>query len=232
MSDKVVAFLPCRAGSERVKAKNTRTFAGIEGGLTSIKLRQLVSCPEIDEIVVSTDDPIVMELARQAAGNIKKPIRIVQRPPELARSDASTDDLIVHVSEIIQQGVVLWTHVTSPFADERTYGDAIDVFRDSLRKGRFDSLMSVNRIQTFLWSEDGPVNYDRDKEKWPRSQTLPIWYEANSAIFIAPLEIYHSERDRIGRSPNLYELSFPESTDIDTEEDFAFAEWIWRYEKK
>ena len=76
------------------------------------------------------------------------------------------------------------------------------------------------------------MNYDRNKAKWPRSQTLPVWYEVNSALFIAPIEVYRREDDRIGRSPHLYDLSFPKSMDIDTEEDFAFAEWIWRYDKK
>ena len=52
MKDKVIAFLPCRKGSERVKEKNTRSFAGIEGGLTKIKLDQLIACPEIDEIKI------------------------------------------------------------------------------------------------------------------------------------------------------------------------------------
>ena len=31
--DKIAFFLPTRKGSERVKNKNTRPFAGIEGGL-------------------------------------------------------------------------------------------------------------------------------------------------------------------------------------------------------
>ena len=33
MSEKIAFFLPTRKGSERVKSKNTRPFAGIEGGL-------------------------------------------------------------------------------------------------------------------------------------------------------------------------------------------------------
>lgn len=41
MSDKVAFFLPTRKGSERVKNKNTRPFAGDEGGLVEIKIKQL-----------------------------------------------------------------------------------------------------------------------------------------------------------------------------------------------
>ena len=33
-------FLPCRAGSERVKRKNTRRFAGVGGGLLRFRGRR------------------------------------------------------------------------------------------------------------------------------------------------------------------------------------------------
>ena len=38
---KNIVFLPCRKGSERVPQKNTRTFAGVVGGLLWIKLNEL-----------------------------------------------------------------------------------------------------------------------------------------------------------------------------------------------
>ena len=232
MSEKVIAFLPCRKGSERVKAKNIRTFAGIEGGLTVIKLKQLVSCSDIDEITVSTDDPVVLALAEEAAHKTDKPIHVKKRPPDLARSNTSTDELIRYVPEIIGQGIVLWTHVTSPFVDEKIYMNAISMFRQQSRYRKYDSLMSVTTIQTFLWDGDRPLNYDRTKEKWPRTQTLPKYYEVNSAIFLAAIDTYRSEGDRIGRNPFLFELGFPASVDLDTEKQFSFAEWLWSYEKK
>ena len=42
MSEKIAFFLPTRKGSERVKSKNTRPFAGIEGGLVENKIKQLL----------------------------------------------------------------------------------------------------------------------------------------------------------------------------------------------
>ena len=40
-NNKIAFYLPTRKGSERVKNKNTRNFAGIEGGLVENKLNQL-----------------------------------------------------------------------------------------------------------------------------------------------------------------------------------------------
>ena len=42
MSEKIAFFLPTRKGSERVKSKNTRPFAGIEGGLVENKIKQKI----------------------------------------------------------------------------------------------------------------------------------------------------------------------------------------------
>ena len=48
-NNKIAFFLPTRKGSERVKNKNTRPFANIEGGLVENKLRQLLATKFIDE---------------------------------------------------------------------------------------------------------------------------------------------------------------------------------------
>jgi CMP-N-acetylneuraminic acid synthetase len=88
--------------------------------------------------------------------------------------------------------------------------------------------MGVTRLSTFLWDTDGPINYDRNVEKWPRTQTLRPLYEVNSAIFIASTEIYGRDADRIGRSPLLYEISKDKTVDIDWPDDFEIAERLWQ----
>lgn len=228
MKDKMIAFLPCRKGSERVPNKNTRMFSDIEGGLSAIKIRQLVQCNSIDSIVISTDDPIVEDIARKFSKKYIKDISVHERPKQLASSNASTDDIIKHVQDLIPEGNVLWTHVTSPFVDQNLYSKAIEEYRNALLSGEWDSLMSVTKIQTFIWDDNGPINYQRSVEKWPRTQTLPCWYEINSALFIAPIITYRNIHDRIGRYPVLFPLDYPASVDIDTIDQFRLAESIWK----
>lgn len=229
MTQPIVAFLPCRRGSQRVKEKNTRPFAGIAGGLTQIKIEQLLTCAAIDAIVVSTDDAKVAEICQAAAAHHSKPVEVLERPAHLASSETSTDELIQYVSEIISEGIVLWTHTTSPFVDETVYGEAIRLYREQTELGAHDSLTSVTKVQKFLWNQDGPINYDRTQEKWPRTQTLPALYEINSAIFLAPIEIYRHMGDRIGQQVYLFELTASQAMDIDWEEDFQLAEKYWQF---
>lgn len=223
---KISVFLPCRAGSERVPKKNTKPFAGIEGGLLRIKLNQLIACQSIDTIMLSTNDEEVIQIA-EALSNDK--IVIDRRPEHLATSSTSTDDLVKYVPQIIKEGAVLWTHVTSPFINEKIYAEAIGQYKEfSDRKEGYDSLMSVTPLKTFLWNKKGAVNYDRAKEKWPRTQTIDPLYEINSGIFLTDIEVYKNLQDRIGSNPYLFETNDIDSFDIDWEEDFFIAEAIYK----
>ena len=223
---KVTCFLPCRAGSERVKNKNTRQFAGIEGGLLKIKLDQLIRCSLIDTIVLSTDDQKVIDVSKTYGNRI----RIDNRPSELASSDASTDDLIRYVGKIISGPHILWTHVTSPFTGEDIYTRAINDYFSFIKTGKFDSLMSVTPLRVHVWDRKGePVNYKRAEIRWPRSQQVDPLFEVNSAIFINSRGNYIRLEDRIGLNPYLFEMDQTESLDIDYEDDFLLAESIYRF---
>ena len=223
---KVTCFLPCRAGSERVKNKNTRQFAGIEGGLLKIKLDQLVKCNLIDIIVLSTDDHKVMDIGRQFGTRVKIDIR----PPELATSEARTDDLIRYAASIIRGSHILWTHVTSPFVVESVYTKAINNYFKVIKSNEYDSLLSVTPLRIHILDRFGnPLNYEKGETKWPRSQQVDPLYEVNSAIFINSRENYLKLKDRIGLKPFLFEMDRTESIDIDYEDDFLLAEALFRY---
>lgn len=218
----VIAFLPMRKGSQRIKNKNIKEFAGVKGGLTFIKISQLLKSQKIDKVIVSTNDEEVKNIA--LSFNDEK-IIIDDRPEHLASSETSTDELVKYVPSIIENGIVLWTHVTSPFVTEKLYDDMIAKYLQEL--DQFDSLMSVTKIQKFLWDKEKPINYDKSKEKWPRTQTIEPIYEINSGAFIADIEVYKRLNDRVGKKPCLYELSDKEAFDIDWEDDFEIAEILW-----
>ena len=221
----IVAFVPCRAGSQRVPNKNTRPFAGEADGLTGIKLRQLQACGTIDRIVLSTNDTRVTEIAMHYMQGAK-PLEIIQRPEHLCLSSTSTDELITYVPSIIPDAVVLWTHVTSPMVGPAEYAAIIDAYRQGMDSG-YDSLMSVTELRSFVWNASGPINYDRAKEKWPRTQTIEPLFVVNSAVFMVDTALMRRLNDRIGERPLLYPMGERISYEIDWEEQFLMAERIY-----
>ena len=223
MSEVVNVFLPMRAGSERVPKKNTKRFAEVNGGLCEIKLQQLLSSRLINKIFVSTNDLDVIAISESFSSD---KINIIQRPDELASSSTSTDDLIKYVPSIMPDAHILWTHVTSPFVDADIYDDMVHAYLKNISS--YDSLMTVTKLQKFIWNDTGPINYDLNVEKWPRTQTIkPLW-EVNSGAFIASKTTYQEQKDRIGVKPYLFQLSEDVSFDIDWLPDFTMAESIYR----
>lgn len=222
MSSGLKCFLPCRKGSERVPRKNVKPFLNFQHGLFELKINQLIESKRIDEIVVSTNDEEIIEFVK-ASNNAK--VKIHKRDEYLSSSQTSTDDLVNHAAELIPEGHILWTHVTSPFVTARHYDNIIESYFSKLELG-YDSLMSATPIFGFLWDQKDAINYDRTIEKWPRTQTLNQVNEINSAAFIASSSIYKIEKDRIGKKPYLYSLDKLVSHDIDWLEDFILAECL------
>lgn len=217
---KVTCFLPCRQGSQRVPNKNIKKFSTFEFGLIQIKLKQLQESKYIDEIVLTTNDVNILEYAKSLSFT---KLRLHRRDDSLASSETSTDQLVSHALELITDGDILWTHVTSPFITSQCYDSIIKTYQAKKQEG-FDSLMTVSEIQGFLWRNGVPINYDRKVEKWPRTQTLEPVSEINSGVFLASHNIYAELNDRIGQTPYLYPLNKLVGFDIDWPEDFVIAE--------
>ncbi|TEY03978.1 cytidylyltransferase domain-containing protein [Campylobacter sp. US33a] len=219
---KINVFLPCRKGSQRILNKNTKPFGKFKNGLLEIKLKHLIQSNLIDRIYLSTNDDEILAYAKNL--NHKKLV-LHKRDEKLASNTASADDLINHAYELIQDGEILWTHVTSPFFTDRDYNKVVKTYTKVLQDG-FDSLVSVTPLKGFFWNENGPINYDIKVKNWPPTQETQTIYELNSAVFLANASIYKNLKNRMGIKPYFYETDKIKGFDIDWKEDFLMGEAI------
>jgi len=221
---KLAFFLPTRKGSERVINKNTRKFAKFEGGILELKLKQLLEVPEIP-IIISTNDTETIKWADSFRSNR---IIIIERPEHLCLSTTVIEDFINYIPTVVKAEHIFWVHTTAPFVDKKVYEEALNKYWEVLNEG-YDSLLSVNKIQQFLWDAESNeiINHDRSIDKWPRTQDLKPLYEINHAFYINSRKNYFELSDRIGKKPFLFELGKLEAFDIDWEDDFKTAELIY-----
>ena len=222
--DKVAFFLPTRKGSERVKNKNTRPFAGVEGGLMENKIKQLTASRLIDEIILSTNDEVCMEIAAKYSSDSR--LRIIPRPNELCLSSTNLQDLICYVPTITDAAHIIWGHVTTPIAGAEQYDAGIELYLSQLANG-YDSLVGVKELKNFLLNKEGRLVNNTTDIPWPRTQDLEPLYEINHTMFIAPREVYIEQKNRLGTKPYLYVMDETHSFDIDWEEDFTIAEILF-----
>jgi CMP-N-acetylneuraminic acid synthetase len=216
---RLAALVPMRHSSERVPGKNYRLFAGRP--LYHRIITTLLECSLVDEIMIDTDSPVIMD---DAAKNFPA-VRVIERPEEIRGGDVPMNTILLHDTSMITADWYLQTHSTNPLLKSETITRAIEAFYASLPAR--DSLFSVTRMQTRFWDKDArPVNHDPGVLL--RTQDLPPIFEENSNIYIFNRENLAAMGNRIGKRPLMFEMERLEAIDIDEEDDFKIAELLYR----
>lgn len=222
----ISVFFPLRCGSQRVVNKNTRPFLTDGTSIFQHKMNQLINILDlVDEIIISTDDENVKEQAKPFLSN---KVKLVSRPRELCLSTTKVLDLIDYVPKVVNYENILWLHATAPFVDEVDYKHAISLYEAHVINGEKDSLMSVNKLQQFIWDDvrKKVINVDRNINPWPNTQDLEPLYEINHAFYMSSKENYLNLNDRVGLNPYLFITESFKKMDIDWPEDFEVASQI------
>jgi CMP-N-acetylneuraminic acid synthetase len=230
MSGAVISFfIPIKKISKRIKNKNIRSIKNFKFGLTQIKITQLIKFKNLVkknkflnkfkfEFIVSSDSKKIKNFLFNF-----KDINFKLRPKKLSRDDC-LDELIKYVPKVCKGDFVLWTHVTSPFFDEKSY---INFIYEFLKKKNFyDSAFTANKLKSFIYNYTKKkwISHIRNKKKWPRTQDLDDIYNANNACFIAKRIVYTKHFDRLGKKPLpiLVDNNKNQGFDVDEFDDFIF----------
>jgi CMP-N-acetylneuraminic acid synthetase len=214
---KIVALVPMRHHSQRVPQKNYRDIAGKP--LFHYILTTLNNCPEINKIAVDTDSEVIME----GINTYFPQVMIINRPAALRADDIPMNEILLYDTEQEPADLYLQTHSTNPLLRAETISDAIISFANQF--GKYDSLFSVNRLQTRLWDQfTKPINHD--PSELLQTQDLSPVYEENSCIYLFTAEKLRERKNRMGEKPMMFEISADESLDIDEEIDFTIADSI------
>lgn len=215
---KVKALVAVRSGSERVVNKNLRPFSG--SSLLEIKVRQLLAIPDLDGVVVNSNDERMLRLAESLGAEV------VKREPRFATNQVSMSEVYHNMASNMDADVIVYANVTNPLVESGSYSKAIRTFMD-LSEG-FDSVNSANLVKEFMFLDNKPLNYDISNQ--PRSQDLPNIYALNFAFSILKKNDMIKYKNVVGLRPYMFELSEVESVDIDTEFDFEIAEFFYNRE--
>jgi len=216
---KVVALVPMRHHSQRVKGKNYRELAGKP--LFHHILDTLKSCSEIDSIVVDTDSPIIMERVRSQYPEIV----LLERPDFLRDDTVPMNEILMYDTAQVEADFYLQTHSTNPLLKAESISKAVQTLLANYPA--YDSLFSVTRLQTRLWDQLGRA-INHNPAVLLQTQDLPPVYEENSCIYIFERKNLAEKRNRLGYRPYLFEIDPSEAWDIDEELDFEIADLLMR----
>lgn len=218
---KFITIIPARGGSKRFPGKNTHVLNG--SPLICHSIEYSIKNHLIQGTYVSTDAEDIKAVSRVAGAEI------IDRPAEYAGDHATTASAMKHaVQYLMDKGVefdyVVLLQATNPLRPKPLLDDAIKI----IEKGENDSLFTVNRSEKKLGKIiDGkfvPWNYKFGM----RSQDMePLYYE-NGLLYVTKKELL---LDGIIEGPTAYPMIVDHpfgEVDIDTQDDFDYAEYMSR----
>ena len=223
---KIIALLPMKANSERVKGKNFRDFGGKP--LFSWILDTLISVSKIDAVVINTD---AREILIKNGLIESERIIIRDRKSEICGDFVSMNVIINDDIQNIDADIFLMTHTTNPFLSKKSVEVAISQFKDALNHRSANSLFTVNKVQERFYDTNAKA-LNHDPERLVRTQDLEPWYKENSSLYLFTKEGFSTTYARIGSKPMMLETPPFESTDIDTPDDWDLAEVMIEYYRK
>ena len=215
---KIVAVIPARLGSNRVKAKNLRLINGKP--LIYYAINATKNTPYFSEIYINSESQIFGLIAERYG------VKFYNRPPELATSQSMIDEYIYNFLKNIKCDILAVVNPTSPFIQTKEIEAAIENFIEL----DYDTQLACEDIRTHSFYKNVAVNFSISG-KHPRSQDLEPVKALNFAITLWKSKSFIEQYEKYGHAVytgeiGLYSFSGLSTIDIDWEEDFVLAEII------
>ncbi len=204
---KVVAIIPIKSKSSRVKRKN---FVKIKKNKTlySFFLEKAMKC-NFDKVYVDTDSIEIIKFCK------KNKISFIKRKKSLAQDSANGNDLLNYHSKIIKSDLYFQLFITAPLLSVKTINKCINILKT---KRKIDSIFTCHKIFSWFWFNNKPINYKPNI--LPRSQDAKPVIMETTGLYGIRNKALKRYKCRIGKKPYLFEVSKEESLDLDTVEDF------------
>ena len=213
---KILCHIPARAGSKRVKSKNSRLLCGkpmIAYAIETAKASNI-----FDDIYVNTDSDTIMSLSL-ALG-----IKVYRREAWLASDEAKGDDFTADFMENIQSDTLVMISPVCPLITSDIVQNAIEAYAFS----DCDTLITCEQTQMQVFCHDKGVNIDENAPLSP-TQKNPYVQILNWAVTIWDsntfLKMYRTNRNGyLGTNRLLFPIESTSAIKVSHEADFLMAE--------
>ena len=206
--------VPIKTNNQRLPGKNTMILGDkplhdhLFETLKNVKV-------EVDIYVDSSDDEI-LEIAQ--SHNFKT----IKRDVSLNTPEISGNDLINHALKHIDCDILGQFFVTTPFVKSKTIDNAFFVLDNNTHS---TSCFGLYPVYDRFWMNNFPVNHNPSSLVGTQYME-PLMREAGFYVFRK--DSFLKEQSRITESFSTFLVDEKECIDIDTIEDFIYAEAIYK----
>lgn len=217
----IIAVITARGGSKRIPRKNIKEFMGKP--MLAYAIEAAVNSKIFDEVMVSTDDVEIAEIAKQFGAKVP-----FMRSEKTSNDFATTADVLDEViSEYKKRGKTFdelcCIYPCVPFLTADVINNAYEKFKTS----DADRLIPVVKYsfpiqRAFKLNEQGMLEYREPENAPKRSQDLEPMYHDVGMFYFYKTEKMNS--DKIA----MLEMDETMVQDIDNESDWRMAETKYR----
>lgn len=223
--NRVIAVIPARGGSKSVPGKNIRPLGGKPLIAWSIEVARQV--PEIDRVIVSTDDADIAAISRAYGAEV------YARPPHLATDEALVIEALKDLIQTLraEQESFEWLVLLEPTCPLRGAEDVRNCLT-LLARGGHDSVATfkeaeLNPHRAWRMVEGIPEVFIPGAVPWLPRQKLPKAYQLNGAVYAVRAELLAGESRSLllGKTAAVL-MPGERSHDIDDRFDFQVVETL------
>lgn len=224
MSHKDLCIILARGGSKRVPHKNTRLFCGLP--MVAWPTRTAVSSGLFSEVVISTEDEEIANAALAQGAS-----RPFIRPAELADDYSTTGDNLRYAFEMLAKDSDLPRYCcclygTSAMVDTSLLRTASEKIKDA------DCVMGVCEYphpleRALVDAGNGELKYRNPENFAKRTQDCEKCYYDIGLFYYLDIQAFLAGETKMRRIGVVVPRVF--ATDIDTEDDWRFAEMVAKY---
>jgi len=146
----IIAMIPARMGSQRLKQKNLRRLQGVP--LLAHAIRKAQAAGVFDEVWVNSEHTAFGDIAGQEGAMFHR------RPAELASNTATSEDFVYEFLSEHPCDYLVQVHSIAPLLNSAQVGD----FTRTLSQGDMDVLLSGVNEHIECMCQDKPVNFSFD----------------------------------------------------------------------
>jgi pseudaminic acid cytidylyltransferase len=222
-----IAIIPARGGSKRIPKKNIKEFCGKP--VIAYSIETALSSKLFDEVMVSTDDEDIVEIAIQYGAKIP-----FIRSVENAGDHATTFNVLKEVLQNYKQlnrkfEYACCIYPTAPFVTNSLLDEAYK----KLIEQDFDAVFPVVQYSYPIW-RSLKVEDDKIGMWWPeninkRSQDLPPSYHDAGQFYWFNIEKILQAGSLFTANTGAVLTDELHAQDIDTLQDWELAEFKYRY---
>lgn len=224
-----IAIITARGGSKRIPGKNKKDFLGKP--IMCYSIEAALSSGLFEEIMVSTDDEEIAEIARKAGAEVP-----FMRSGDTADDFATTDDVLMEVLEEYEKRGQTFEYMaciypTAPFVTAKKLQDAFTILKESNASGVMPVAAFSFPPQRGMAVRDGRLVYCYPENAMKRSQDLETVYHDCGQFYFYRTEEYRACRGDLKDGYVPIVVPETEVQDIDNLTDWKLAELKYKMMK-